>query len=103
VDPSEDDGELGDLFDDPTATDPAEAAVDSVQRLAVRRSVARLPELERRVLELRFGFDGEPASLESIGKELGISRERVRQLEHSAMERLAKELGADGAELSRAA
>ena len=100
---SEGDGELGDLFDDPTATDPAEAAVDSVQRLAVRRSVARLPELERRVLELRFGFDGEPASLESIGKELGISRERVRQLEHSAMERLAKELGADGAELSRAA
>jgi RNA polymerase primary sigma factor len=56
--------------------------------------VAKLPELERRILELRFGFDGEPASLESIGKELGISRERVRQLEGDAMARLAEELGA---------
>jgi RNA polymerase primary sigma factor len=100
---SEGDGELGDLFDDPTATDPAEAALDSVQRLAVRRSVAGLPELQRRVLELRFGFDGEPASLEKIGKELGISRERVRQLERDAMEHLATELGADGAELAEAA
>jgi RNA polymerase primary sigma factor len=100
---SEGDGELGDLFEDPAAADPAEVAVDSLQRLAVRRLVASLPELERRVLELRFGFDGEPASLDSIGKELAISRERVRQLEREAMARLAEELGAGEADLAEAA
>jgi RNA polymerase sigma factor (sigma-70 family) len=51
-----------------------------------------LPERERRVLELRFGFDGEPTSLEAIGRELGISRERVRQLEEAAYAQLADEL-----------
>jgi RNA polymerase primary sigma factor len=90
---SEGDGEYGDLFEDPTAADPAEEALDSVQRLTIRRSVAKLPELQRRILELRFGFDGEPASLESIGKELGISRERVRQLEAAGLTTLAEELG----------
>ena len=98
-----DGAELGDLFEDPSAVDPAEVAVDSVQRLAVRRSVAALPELERRVLELRFGFDGESASLDSIGKELGVSRERVRQLEGVALARLADELGSGDAELADAA
>jgi hypothetical protein len=47
--------------------------------------VRRLPERERRVLELRFGFDGEPTSLEQIGRELKISRERVRQVERDAL------------------
>jgi RNA polymerase primary sigma factor len=66
-----------------------------------------LPERERRVIELRFGFDGESRSLEAIGKELGITRERVRQLEASAFARLAGELEglveADGDELADAA
>jgi DNA-directed RNA polymerase sigma subunit (sigma70/sigma32) len=44
------------------------------------------------VLELRFGFHGEAASLEAIGKELGLTRERVRQLEAAAMTALAGEL-----------
>ena len=89
---SNEDGELGDLFSDPMAADPAEEAADSLRRLAVRRAVARLPERERRILELRFGFDGETTSLERIGKELGITRERVRQLEASALEKLEQEL-----------
>jgi RNA polymerase primary sigma factor len=89
----EDEGELGDLFSDPSAADPAEEAVDSLRRLAVRNSLKKLPERERRVLELRFGLDGDPQPLETIGKELGISRERVRQLEGDAMEQLAEELG----------
>jgi RNA polymerase primary sigma factor len=87
-----DDGELGDLFSDPMAADPAEEAADSYRRLVVRQAVARLPERERRILELRFGFDGETTSLEKIGKELGITRERVRQLEASALDRLETEL-----------
>jgi RNA polymerase primary sigma factor len=90
---SEDDGELGDLFGDAGADDPAEEALDSLQRLAVRRGVASLPERERRVLELRFGLDCQPQPLEAIGKELGISRERVRQVEADALELLAAELG----------
>ena len=99
---SDGDGELGDLFEDTTAADPAELAADSVQRLAIRRSLESLPEVERRVLELRFGFDGESVSLEAIGKELGISRERVRQVEGQALRRLADELGGN-AELADAA
>jgi RNA polymerase primary sigma factor len=86
---SEEDGEFGDLFSDPEALDPAAEATDSLRRLAVRRAVSRLPERERRILELRFGFDTEPASLEQIGKELGITRERVRQLEAEAFRRLS--------------
>ena len=86
------DGELGDLFHDPDAADPAEEAAESMRRQAVRRSVSNLPEHERRIVELRFGLDGETASLEAIGKELGISRERVRQLEQQAMARLAEQL-----------
>ena len=53
----------------------------------------------RRALE-EAGFDGEAASLEAIGKELGLTRERVRQLESAAMTALAAELDAD---LARAA
>lgn len=93
-----DGGELGDLFGDPTAGDPADEAADSIRRLEVRKALERLPERQRRVLELRFGFDGEAASLEAIGKELGLTRERVRQLEAAAMTALASEL-----DLARAA
>jgi RNA polymerase primary sigma factor len=89
---SEEDGEFGDLFADTEALDPAAEAADSLRRLEVRRAVARLPERERRILELRFGFDADPASLEAIGKELGITRERVRQLEAEAFRRLSSTL-----------
>ena len=89
---SGEDGEFGDLFADTEAPDPAAEATDSLRRLAVRRAVSRLPERERRILELRFGFDAEPASLEAIGKELGITRERVRQLEAEAFRRLSSTL-----------
>jgi RNA polymerase primary sigma factor len=93
---SDGDGEFGDLFGDPTAEDPVEEAGESLRRRAVREAVARLPERERRIVELRFGFggEGESASLESIGAELGLTRERIRQLEANAMARLAIELEA---------
>jgi len=94
----EEEGELGDLFGDPLAVDPAEEAVDSLRRLEIRDALSRLPERERRVLELRFGLDGEPQPLEAIGKKLGISRERVRQVESEAMEQLAELLGGLGEE-----
>jgi RNA polymerase primary sigma factor len=86
------DGELGDLFADTTAVDPFEEAGDTLQRQAVREALGSLPELERRILELRFGFAGEQHSLEAIEKELGISRERVRRLEQQGLGRLGAEL-----------
>jgi RNA polymerase primary sigma factor len=89
----EEESELGDLFGDPSAEDPAGEAVDSIRRLEVRRALAELPERERRVLELRFGLDGEPWTLEAIGKELGVTRERVRQLQSDALAHLEAELG----------
>jgi RNA polymerase primary sigma factor len=89
---SEEDGELGDLFDDEAAASPEEEAVESVRRREVRRAIAALPERERRIIELRFGVGGEPKALEAIGKELGITRERVRQLEAQALSKLEREL-----------
>ncbi len=87
------DGELGDLYADTTASDPADDAADSYRRDAVRRALANLPESERRVLELRFGVGTEPHSLEAIGDQLGLARERIRQLERSALQKLERELG----------
>jgi RNA polymerase primary sigma factor len=58
----------------------------------VREAIASLPERQRRIIELRFGIGGEPKALEAIGKELGITRERVRQLEAEALARLQDEL-----------
>ena len=86
------DGELGDLFADPGAVDPAEEAGDAVRRSSVRTALLTLPENERRVLELRFGFAGEQQTLDAIAGELGMSRERVRQLEQAGLARLAGEL-----------
>jgi RNA polymerase primary sigma factor len=58
---------------------------------ALAQALATLPELERRVVELRFGLGGrEPLSLESVRKELGISRERLRRVEHEALEHLSR-------------
>ena len=91
--PVGDDGsELGDLFADRETDDPETAAVDTMRGVAVRRALEKLPERERRIVELRFGFDGDPMALEAIGRELGITRERVRQLEREALARLESEL-----------
>ena len=93
---SDDDGELGDLFADDNAEDPEELAGEVMRSREVRLALAELPELERRILELRYGIDGEPHSLEAIGAELGISRERIRRLEGDALASLAGTLGDDG-------
>ena len=90
----DDDGELGDLFADASADDPAELAEDALRARALRDALAGLPERERRILELRFGLDGDPQSLEAIGRELGLTRERVRQLESEALASLGGALGA---------
>ncbi len=86
----EGDAELGDLFADHAADDPIELADLSLERDRLHEALAQLHERERRVLELRFGIGetGEATSLEEIGRELGLTRERVRQVEANAMKRL---------------
>jgi RNA polymerase primary sigma factor len=86
---ADDEGELGDLFADREAPDPFDEAEESLRKQGVRRALDALPERERRIIELRFGFDGEPWTLEAIGHELDLTRERVRQLEGQALSRLA--------------
>jgi len=86
---ADDEGELGDLFADREAADPFDEAEESLRRQGVRKALDALPERERRILELRFGFEGEPWTLEAIGHELDLTRERVRQLEGQALARLA--------------
>jgi RNA polymerase primary sigma factor len=70
---------------------PEEELEVSLRQDALRRAIAELPDRERDVLKLRFGLDGDPTplSLEQIGKTLGLTRERVRQIELNALERLA--------------
>jgi RNA polymerase primary sigma factor len=70
---------------------PEETLHVSLEQSTLRRAVRALPEREREVLQLRYGLNGDktPKSLEEIGRQLGLTRERVRQVESRALERLA--------------
>jgi RNA polymerase primary sigma factor len=69
---------------------PEEAVELELRSQALRQALAALPERERQVLELRYGLDGaEPKTLEEIGQQLGLTRERVRQIELESLRRLA--------------
>ena len=90
---SDGDGELGDLFGDPTATDPGRGG--GASRCAGRRCARRwrsCPSGSAASSSSASASTARPQSLEAIGKELGITRERVRQLERDALARLADEL-----------
>jgi len=83
-------GRLGDLFAS-EGSEPEEELTVSLEEDVLHRAVAQLPEREREVVKRRYGLNGDrdPASLEAIGRELGLTRERVRQIEASALEQLA--------------
>ena len=68
-----------------------EAVTINLAQEALHDALDELPDRERKVLKLRYGLNGErdPASLEEIGRQLGLTRERVRQIESNALERLA--------------
>jgi len=87
----EESSSLGDLFASPEATPDEQVEVELTEQ-ALRRAVAELPEREQQILNLRYGLGdgGEPKSLEEIGRVLGITRERVRQLEAEALRVLAE-------------
>ena len=85
----DDDAELIDFLADPTAELPAEAAMSSFEQRELRHVLSMLNARERRVLELRFGLDGErPRTLDEVGKEFRVTRERVRQIEAKALSKL---------------
>jgi len=83
-------GRFGDLFASEDS-EPEEELTVSLEEDVLRRAVEQLPEREREVVKRRYGLNGEhdPASLATIGRELGLTRERVRQIEASALEQLA--------------
>jgi RNA polymerase primary sigma factor len=86
----DDGGSLGDLFAADQAPVEEELEV-SLRQEALHRALGELPEREREVIKLRFGLNGDrdPLSLEAIGRELGLTRERVRQIEAEALELLS--------------
>jgi len=91
--PVGDDGDtaLGDLVSQSTASVEEEVVV-ALGDDALHRAIASLSEREQEVIKLRYGLNGddEPKSLEEIGRRLGITRERVRQIETQALGRLAE-------------
>ncbi len=92
--PGTDDLRLEDALADEAVEDPAETHDEQTLRSALSRELETLAPRERAILEARFGLEGgEPPTLEEIGQQMGLSRERVRQIEHRALSRL-RERGA---------
>ncbi len=87
----DDSASYGDLFASEEKTPDEQVEVELTEK-ALHEAVADLPEREQRILNLRYGLSGEsdPKSLEEIGQIMGITRERVRQLESEALRRLAE-------------
>jgi RNA polymerase primary sigma factor len=83
------DAELGDLIADAQAASPLDAASGAMLQVEVSDILDTLSARERRILQLRFGLlDGNQLTLEEVGKRLGITRERVRQIEAKALRKL---------------
>ncbi|WP_331473682.1 RNA polymerase sigma factor RpoD [Mediannikoviicoccus vaginalis] len=85
----EEDSHLGDFIEDETAVAPDEAANFTMLREQLDEILSTLNHRERKVLELRFGLtDGTPRTLEEVGKEFNVTRERIRQIEAKALRKL---------------
>ena len=86
---AEDDSHLGDFIPDDGTLAPSEAAAHQLLKEQVEDVLASLTGRERRVLQLRFGLDdGRGRTLEEVGKEFGVTRERIRQIEAKALRKL---------------
>lgn len=85
----EEDESLGDFIEDRSAPDPEGTAFQTVMQEDLKGVLDKLPPRELRVLQLRYGLiDGQPLTLQEVGRRMGITRERVRQLETQAFQRL---------------
>src|ERR1700704_2506936 len=85
----EDDSSLGDFVEDPSAIAPATAAARALLTEAIVEALEELNDRERAVVRLRFGLDdGQVRTLEEVGKEFGVTRERIRQIESKTLAKL---------------
>ena len=85
----EDDSSLGDFVEDPSAIAPATAAARALLTEAIEEALEELNDRERAVVRLRFGLDdGQVRTLEEVGKEFGVTRERIRQIESKTLAKL---------------
>lgn len=87
----EGDTDLGDFIEDTASPAPDELTMQNLLREQLEQVLARLPDREAHILRLRYGLeDGETHTLEEVGKQIGVTRERVRQLEAQALNRLRR-------------
>ena len=85
----EDDSELGMFVEDEVTPTPMQSAYSNLLREKIEDVLSTLPPREARILRLRFGLkNGNPQTLQQVGKVMGLSRERIRQLEYQAIRRL---------------
>jgi RNA polymerase sigma factor (sigma-70 family) len=98
---SDGEGELGDVVADDEAPTPFDLVAQEMLGAELDRLMQRLGERERQILRLRFGLDrGEPRTLDEVGTEIGLTRERIRQIERSALAKLrARMLDGEAREL----
>jgi len=86
---TEEESHLGDFLEDEQAVSPADAAMQRLLHEHIRQALDTLSERERNLLVLRFGLeDGRSRTLEEVGREFGVTRERVRQIEAKALRKL---------------
>jgi RNA polymerase nonessential primary-like sigma factor len=86
---SDEDAPLGDFIEDGEATDAESAVISGLLQDDLRRVLATLDDREQSVIRLRYGLDdGQPRTLDQIGRQFGLSRERVRQIEREVMSKL---------------
>ena len=85
----EDDSNLSDFVHDATADSPADLAARKLLNEAVLEALDELNDRERQVVRLRFGLeDGQARTLEEVGREFGVTRERIRQIESKTLAKL---------------
>ncbi len=87
----EEDSVLGDFIEDEDAKTPTESASEQLLKEQVRKILGSLTEREQKILKLRFGLeDGKSHTLEEVGQEFSVTRERIRQIEAKALAKLRK-------------
>ena len=85
----EEESELGDFVQDDQAESPFDSASLNLRREDIDKTLDALPARERKVIEMRFGLDGDqPRTLEEVGRAFGVTRERIRQIENNTLKKL---------------